>query len=126
MGPGPGDDAAELIPLASGQIYTELTLVSSTGKNLDMDAVKSLPSPLLEINGRFATATCEIRLWKEESKVCVRAHVGEGGEPRRNYKIDTHLVVRQSTGFPRGTARHLRKHKTSKRRIPEPSPAPAP
>ena len=39
----------------------------------------------------------------------LRAHVEEGGEPERNYKIPTHLVVRESTGFPSGTMLHLRK-----------------
>ena len=39
----------------------------------------------------------------------LRAHVEEGGEPKRNYKIPTHLVVRESTGFPPGTMLHLRK-----------------
>ncbi len=39
----------------------------------------------------------------------LRAHVEEGGEPKRHYKINTHLVVRESTGFPRGTMLHLRK-----------------
>ena len=39
----------------------------------------------------------------------LRAHVEEGGDPKRNYKINTHLVVRESTGFPRGTMLHLRK-----------------
>ena len=50
----------------------------------------------------------------------LRAHVEEGGEPKRNYNIDTHLVVRQSTGFPRGTTRHARKPEASKKRIPAP------
>jgi hypothetical protein len=35
--------------------------------------------------------------------------VEEGGEPKRNYKIPTHLVVRESTGYPRGTMLHLGK-----------------
>jgi len=39
----------------------------------------------------------------------LRAHVEEGGEPKRNYKIPTHLVVRESTGFPPGTMLQLRK-----------------
>lgn len=30
------------------------------------------------------------------------------GTPQREYKIDTRLVVRESTGFPRGTMDHLR------------------
>jgi LacI family transcriptional regulator len=33
------------------------------------------------------------------------------GAPKREYKIDTRLVVRESTGFPRGTMTHLRGHK---------------
>jgi DNA-binding LacI/PurR family transcriptional regulator len=37
----------------------------------------------------------------------LRAHVEDGGEPKRNYKIPTHLVVRESTGYPRGTMLHL-------------------
>ena len=39
----------------------------------------------------------------------LRAHVEEGGEPKRSYKIDTHLVVRESTGYPKGAMRDLRK-----------------
>ena len=39
----------------------------------------------------------------------LRAHVEEGGEPKRSYKINTHLVVRESTGFPKGALRDLRK-----------------
>ena len=37
------------------------------------------------------------------------AHVEDGREPKRNYKIPTRLIVRESTGFPRGTMLHLRK-----------------
>ena len=49
----------------------------------------------------------------------LRAHVEEGGEPKRQYKINTHLVVRESTGFPRGTMLHLRKRgKDTKRTSP--------
>jgi DNA-binding LacI/PurR family transcriptional regulator len=40
----------------------------------------------------------------------LRAHL-EGDSPQREYKIDTHLVVRETTGFPKGTMRHLRKSK---------------
>jgi LacI family transcriptional regulator len=39
----------------------------------------------------------------------LRAHLEEGAEPKRNYKIPTHLVVRESTGYPRGTMLHLGK-----------------
>jgi DNA-binding LacI/PurR family transcriptional regulator len=39
----------------------------------------------------------------------LRAHVEEDGDPKRNYKISTHLVVRESTSYPRGTMLHLRK-----------------
>jgi DNA-binding LacI/PurR family transcriptional regulator len=41
----------------------------------------------------------------------LRAHVEEGGEPKRSYKVNTHLVVRESTTFPRDTMRDLRKPK---------------
>jgi DNA-binding LacI/PurR family transcriptional regulator len=48
----------------------------------------------------------------------LRAHVEEGGEPKRQYKINTNLVVRESTGFPRGTMLHLRKRgKDAKRTV---------
>jgi len=40
----------------------------------------------------------------------LRAHV-EKTSPQREYPIDTRLVVRQSTDFPRGTMAHLRKTK---------------
>jgi DNA-binding LacI/PurR family transcriptional regulator len=48
----------------------------------------------------------------------LRAHVEEGGDPKRHYKINTHLVVRESTGFPRGTMLHLRKRGKDAKRIP--------
>jgi DNA-binding LacI/PurR family transcriptional regulator len=48
----------------------------------------------------------------------LRAHVEEGGEPKRSYKINTHLVVRESTGFPKGALRDLRKGKKSLKRTP--------
>ena len=38
----------------------------------------------------------------------LRTHL-EGSTPKREYTIDTHLVVRESTGFPRGTMTRLRK-----------------
>lgn len=43
----------------------------------------------------------------------LRAHVerGAGPEPPREYPITTELVVRQSTGFPRGTMEHIRRGK---------------
>jgi LacI family transcriptional regulator len=37
----------------------------------------------------------------------LRAHV-ENTSPKREYKIDTRLVVRESTAFPRGTMVHMR------------------
>jgi DNA-binding LacI/PurR family transcriptional regulator len=43
----------------------------------------------------------------------LRTHL-EGSTPKREYTIDTHLVVRESTGFPRGTMTRLRKF-TAKR-----------
>jgi DNA-binding LacI/PurR family transcriptional regulator len=48
----------------------------------------------------------------------LRAHVEEGGDPKRSYKINTHLVVRESTGFPRGTMLHLRKRGKDANRTP--------
>lgn len=36
----------------------------------------------------------------------LRAHV-EGGVPNREYKIDTHLIVRESTGYPPGAMENL-------------------
>ncbi len=48
----------------------------------------------------------------------LRAHVEAGGEPKRQYKINTHLVVRESTGFPRGTMLHLRKRGKDAKRPP--------
>jgi hypothetical protein len=50
----------ELVPLSAGQIYIDLTLVSVSGDPIAVDRVKELPAPLLDINGRFATATLEI------------------------------------------------------------------
>jgi DNA-binding LacI/PurR family transcriptional regulator len=48
----------------------------------------------------------------------LRAHVEDGGEPKRDYKVPTRLVVRESTAFPRGTMLHLRKHGPDARRTP--------
>jgi DNA-binding LacI/PurR family transcriptional regulator len=44
----------------------------------------------------------------------LRAHVEqtEGSAPKREYNIETELVVRESTGFPRGGAGNKRKTKT--------------
>ncbi|HSY67930.1 MAG TPA: LacI family DNA-binding transcriptional regulator [Edaphobacter sp.] len=46
----------------------------------------------------------------------LRAHVEqtEGSAPKREYNIETELVVRESTGFPRGADAHKRKPKTKK------------
>lgn len=38
----------------------------------------------------------------------LRAHIVEGGNPQREYKIDTHLVVRESTAYPPGTMNDLK------------------
>jgi DNA-binding LacI/PurR family transcriptional regulator len=43
----------------------------------------------------------------------LRAHVEDNGEPKRSYEIDTHLVVRESTGYPKGAMRDLRKRERS-------------
>src|SRR6202012_2245886 len=48
----------------------------------------------------------------------LRAHVEEGAEPKRNYKIPTHLVVRESTGYPRGTMLHLGKRGSKAKSTP--------
>jgi DNA-binding LacI/PurR family transcriptional regulator len=37
----------------------------------------------------------------------LRAHIEDAGTPHREYKIDTRLVVRESTGYPRGTMQDL-------------------
>ena len=39
----------------------------------------------------------------------LRAQVEGGAEPKRGYMINTRLVVRESTGFPKGAMRDLRK-----------------
>jgi DNA-binding LacI/PurR family transcriptional regulator len=48
----------------------------------------------------------------------LRAQVEEGGEPKRSYKIPTHLVVRESTGFPRGTMLNFSKGEPDAKRTP--------
>jgi len=53
-----------------------------------------------------------------EAVTALRAHVEEGGDAKRHYKINTHLVVRESTGFPRGTMLHLRKRGKDAKRTP--------
>lgn len=44
----------------------------------------------------------------------LRAHVEHSGDsaPKREYNIPTDLIVRESTGFPRGTMAHLGKRKS--------------
>jgi DNA-binding LacI/PurR family transcriptional regulator len=44
-----------------------------------------------------------------EAVMALRAHVEQTPVPKRNYPIETKLVVRETTGFPRGTMLHLRK-----------------
>jgi LacI family transcriptional regulator len=44
----------------------------------------------------------------------LRAHV-EKTSPQREYPIDTQLVVRESTGFPRGTMPHMRRSKAARK-----------
>jgi len=48
----------------------------------------------------------------------LRAHVEEDGEPKRIYKIDTNLVVRESTGYPQCALRDLNKSARSIKRTP--------
>jgi DNA-binding LacI/PurR family transcriptional regulator len=43
----------------------------------------------------------------------LRAHVEAGGEAKRSYHIGTHLVVRESTGFPKGSMRDLHRIESS-------------
>jgi LacI family transcriptional regulator len=38
----------------------------------------------------------------------LKAHIIEGGNPQREYKIDTHLVVRESTSYPPGAMSDLK------------------
>jgi DNA-binding LacI/PurR family transcriptional regulator len=38
----------------------------------------------------------------------LKAHIVEGGDPQREYKINTHLVVRESTAYPPGTMNDLK------------------
>jgi len=45
--------------------------------------------------------------------LALRAHVEGTPEPKREYPIKTELVVRESTGFPRGTMHGLRKSKAA-------------
>jgi len=46
----------------------------------------------------------------------LRAHVepSEHAEPKREYKIQTELIVRESTGFPRAAVTHLARSRTTK------------
>jgi len=44
-----------------------------------------------------------------EAVMALRAHVEQTPAPKRDYPIETQLVVRETTGFPRGTMLHLRK-----------------
>lgn len=50
----------------------------------------------------------------------LRAHVEESehSTPKREYNIQTDLIVRESTGFPRGTMTHLRGESKPKRKKP--------
>lgn len=41
----------------------------------------------------------------------LREHIIEGGNPQREYKIDTHLVVRESTAYPAGAMNDLKSTK---------------
>jgi DNA-binding LacI/PurR family transcriptional regulator len=48
----------------------------------------------------------------------LRAQVEAGGEPKRGYMINTQLIVRESTGFPKGAMRDLRKPERLCKRTP--------
>src|ERR1035438_4524558 len=41
--------------------------------------------------------------------MALRAHVEQTPAPKRDYPIETQLVVRETTGYPRGTMLHLPK-----------------
>ena len=43
--------------------------------------------------------------------LCTHVEGSEASKPKREYDIPTDLIVRESTGFPRGTMTHLRKNK---------------
>ena len=67
---------AEVVPLSEGQGYqVKLWLESATTRPISIDDVKRLPSPLLEINGRFATASLDIFPWRDKVQLsaCVDA-----------------------------------------------------
>jgi DNA-binding LacI/PurR family transcriptional regulator len=59
-----------------------------------------------------------------EAVMALKAHVEGTPAPKRIYPIKTQLVVRESTGFPRGTMLHLREGKSvkSNTRIKSPKP----
>jgi LacI family transcriptional regulator len=50
--------------------------------------------------------------------MALRAHVEQTPAPKRDYPIETHLVVRETTAFPRGTMLHLRKERRSAKSDP--------
>ncbi len=67
----------------------------------DIQMARAVIPPLTSVQmSRIDLATAAVN--------ALRAHT-EGKSPRREYIIDTQLVVRQSTGFPPGTMRHLDK-----------------
>jgi DNA-binding LacI/PurR family transcriptional regulator len=45
--------------------------------------------------------------------LALKAHVEGTPAPKREYPIETRLVVRESTGFPRGAMQDLRKSKSA-------------
>ena len=52
-----------------------------------------------------------------EAVMALRAHVEKAMTPKREYEIETQLVVRESTGFPRGTMDHLRGNAEKRSRL---------
>jgi hypothetical protein len=52
-----------------------------------------------------------------EAVMALRAYVEQTPAPKRDYPIETQLVVRETTGFPRGTMLHLRKDGRSAKSI---------
>jgi len=53
-----------------------------------------------------------------EAVMALRAQVEQTPAPKRDYPIETQLVVRETTGFPRGTMLHLRKEGDSAKSDP--------
>jgi len=67
----------------------------------DIQMAKATIPPLTSIH------MSRVELAKAAVKA-LKAHIIEGGNPQREYQIDTHLVVRESTAYPLGTMNDLK------------------